>query len=59
MHCSLTNTSCSTIGMMCWRLVVTVQSTSLTYDFYFHLSTLALIVMLELWLSIIVSCVPT
>jgi hypothetical protein len=49
----------STIGVMCWRIDVTVESTKPDYDFYFRLPTLALIVMLELWLSIVVACVPT
>jgi len=48
-----------TIGVMCWRIVVTVQGTKPGFDFYFGLPTLALIVMLELWMSIIVACVPT
>lgn len=43
---------------MIWRFPVTVQS-SKDGDFTYHLVTVALITMLELWLGIIVACVPT
>lgn len=43
---------------MIWRLPVTVQSTK-DNDFTYHLFTIALITMLELWLGVIAACIPT
>ncbi|ORY67016.1 uncharacterized protein BCR38DRAFT_407036 [Pseudomassariella vexata] len=47
-----------TIGIMCWRLEATVQS-SKNPDFTFTLANIGLISMLELWLGIICACIPT
>lgn len=43
---------------MIWRIPVTIQSDG-DGDFTYHLLTIALITMLELWLGIIVACIPT
>lgn len=43
---------------MIWRFPVTIESTK-DNDFTYHLITIALITMLELWLGIIVACIPT
>lgn len=43
---------------MIWRFPVTVESSE-DGDFTYHLVTVALITMLELWLGIIVACIPT
>ncbi|KAJ4416152.1 hypothetical protein N0V82_006912 [Gnomoniopsis sp. IMI 355080] len=48
----------TTIGVMFWRIPVTIQSAN-DGDFTYHLLTIALITMLELWLGIIVACIPT
>lgn len=44
--------------MMIWRYPVTVESGK-DGDFTYHLINISLITMLELWLGIIVACIPT
>lgn len=48
----------STIGVMGWRIDVTIESTKHP-DFSYSLADIALISLLELWLGIIVACIPT
>lgn len=47
-----------TIGVMCWRLQATTVSLK-DPDFTYHFSDIGLISCLELWLGIIVNCMPT
>ncbi|KAL7627702.1 hypothetical protein AAE478_001896 [Parahypoxylon ruwenzoriense] len=47
-----------TIGLMCWRLVITAESARTT-DLFFYLPDIGLVSELELWLGIIVVCIPT
>ncbi|KAL2259509.1 hypothetical protein VTK26DRAFT_6799 [Humicola hyalothermophila] len=47
-----------TIGVMGWRIDVTIESTKHP-DFSHSLADIALISLLELWLGIIVACIPT
>ncbi|KAI1270206.1 hypothetical protein F5Y18DRAFT_6838 [Xylariaceae sp. FL1019] len=46
-----------TIGIMIWRIVDLVETKN--GDFIYHEPTLALTTTLELWLCIIIACVPT
>ncbi|KAI2465983.1 hypothetical protein F4781DRAFT_369682 [Annulohypoxylon bovei var. microspora] len=49
-----------TIAVMSWRLVQTTQTVEHPErDFLTQMPTLGLIVMLELWLGVIVACIPT
>ncbi|KAI0838423.1 hypothetical protein F5Y06DRAFT_268049 [Hypoxylon sp. FL0890] len=47
-----------TIAVMCWRLEATTESLR-DPDFPYHLSEIGLISCLELWLGVIVNCMPT
>ncbi len=53
-----TNALTRTVGIMSWRIQVTVQSVTQN-DFVWGLGTIGLISHLELWLGLIVACVPT
>ncbi|KAI1503403.1 hypothetical protein F5X99DRAFT_375139 [Biscogniauxia marginata] len=46
-----------TIGVMCWRLWITAQAA--TTDLFGYLAAVGLVSELELWLGIIVVCMPT
>ncbi|TAQ86931.1 hypothetical protein B7494_g4738 [Chlorociboria aeruginascens] len=46
-----------TIGIMIWRIYDLV--TTANEDFVYHMPTLALTTTLELWLCIIIACIPT
>ncbi|OTA92688.1 hypothetical protein M434DRAFT_318625 [Hypoxylon sp. CO27-5] len=47
-----------TIAVMCWRLEATTKSLK-DPDFSYHLYEIGLISCLELWLGVIVNCMPT
>ncbi|RYP62674.1 hypothetical protein DL771_009615 [Monosporascus sp. 5C6A] len=47
-----------TIGIMCWRIWITAQSAK-TPDLFLHLAEVGLVSELELWLGIVVVCMPT
>lgn len=51
-------TCSSTIAVMAWRIQATYESTK-NPDFVYTLATIGLISGLELWLGIIVACMPT
>lgn len=43
---------------MCWRLQITAEAAKTT-DFFLHLPEIGLVSQLELWLGLIVVCMPT
>jgi hypothetical protein len=50
--------STSTIAVMAWRVNITAKA-SRTTDFYLYLPEIGLLSQLELWLGLIVVCMPT
>ncbi|CAJ2505020.1 Uu.00g124140.m01.CDS01 [Anthostomella pinea] len=48
-----------TIATLGWRLAVTIEASKHPLDFSYYLSTIGLVSLLEVWLSIIVGCLPT